>query len=71
LEAVRKSFRRAFCDDVRINAVVGSTEIKTLAVLRHLLVHKVGVVDQKFLNQCSEKPAITEFSKFGIDEDSR
>jgi len=69
LEAMCESFRRAFYDDVKINAVVGSKEIKALAVLRHLLVHKGGIVDQKFLNQCSEKPVVTEFSEFGIGQE--
>jgi len=66
LEALYKSFERAFCDDAGINAVVSSREIKALAVLRHLLIHKGGVVDKVFLDQCLEKPVVQDFSMFGL-----
>ena len=69
LEALCKSFKTAFCDDGRINAVVGSKEVKALALLRHLLVHKAGIVDQRFLDQCLEKPAVNEFTAFGRGQD--
>lgn len=69
LEALCASFRRAFCDDAHINAVVRSKEVKALALLRHLLVHKGGLVDQQFLNQCSEDPVVNEFSMFGLNQE--
>ncbi len=69
LEALCESFKRAFCDDAHINAVVRSKDVKTLALLRHLLVHKGGFVDQQFLSQCSEEPVVNEFSMFGLDQE--
>jgi hypothetical protein len=68
LEALCKSFNRAFCDDAKINTVVRSKEIKALAILRHLLVHKNGVVDQIFLDQCHQEPLVNEFSMFGLGQ---
>jgi hypothetical protein len=69
LDSLCESFRRAFCGDAHINAVVGSKEVKALALLRHLLVHKGGFVDRQFLNQCSGDPVVNEFSTLGLNQE--
>ena len=64
LKSLNAAFVKLFCRDSRIQNVVGSKEIKALAVLRHLLVHKNGIIDRRFLEQCSEHPVVTDFAMF-------
>ena len=64
LKSLNAAFVKLFCRDSRIQNVVGSKEIKAVAVLRHLLVHKNGIIDRRFLEQCSEHPVVTDFAMF-------
>ena len=63
-----KSFHTAFDDEASIVITVESPEIKSLALLRHLIAHKNGVVDNMFVTQLAEPPVATRFLKFKEDE---
>ena len=69
LGSLKESYKKAFGNDFNINAVIESKEVKALAVVRHLLVHRNGIVDQAFLNQCSESPVVTNFSAFAANQE--
>ena len=44
-----------------------NADVKALGLLRHLLVHQNGRVDQKHLDQCAANPVVTLFSSFALD----
>jgi len=69
LESMCGSYETLFWDDAKVKAVARSTEIKSIALLRHLLVHKNGVVDQMFLDQCSQNPVVTRFAAFELGDE--
>jgi hypothetical protein len=69
LKSLNAAFEKLFCRDSRIQNVVGNKEIKALAVLRHLLVHKNGIIDRRFFKQCSEHPVVTDFAMFKAQQE--
>jgi len=62
------AYKKAF-NDSAINAAVWNPDSKALAMLRHLLIHKRGIVDDQFIKQCAGKnkpgkvvnPVVTDF----------
>ena len=66
LETLKKAYRDVFGNDAGMNSLLESPAVKGLALLRHLLVHCGGVVDQLFLDQCREPPQIHYFSTWSL-----
>jgi hypothetical protein len=65
LEAIQNAYKTAFDHDQQIDALLDMEVIKALSLLRHLLIHTGGKVDQTFLNQCADLPPVTRFSRWG------
>lgn len=65
MESLNKSFKEIY-DDPSIDAVIGSVEVKSLAVLRHLFAHQNGVVDQKHIDQRNQPPIVACFDGFPL-----
>lgn len=67
MDGLEKSFKAAFGNDQSICGIITSKEIKALGILRHLLVHQNGVVDQRHLDQRSLAPIVTSFDSFSLN----
>lgn len=58
-DKLRSSYGKAFEDDPDINAALGCPRIDELSLLRNLIVHKRGVVDGKFKEDCEKATLFT------------
>jgi hypothetical protein len=67
LESLCEAYDKAFSDS-GISACVRSKEIKAIALLRHLLVHNRGVVDQTHIDQRSQPEIVSNFDAFSITQ---
>jgi hypothetical protein len=57
LEDIRFNYAEAFFEDhQQIDAVLADKSIDTLSVTRHLIVHRGGIVDQKYLDRTKSLP---------------
>jgi len=65
-ESIRDAFRLAFNSDAKIQNAVESQCIDAVSLSRNLFIHKAGVVDQMFKDQCSEK-GLTAWAALPID----
>ena len=53
-DKMRFSYERAFMNDSDIGAALGDRKIDELSLLRNLIVHNRGIVDEKFRQQCED-----------------
>ncbi len=68
MESLYDSFRIAFPDEPDIKSKIEDPAIKALGLLRHLIAHKNGIVDQKHIEQCGQSPLVDSFSSFNENE---
>ena len=54
-KSIRFSYENAFVGDGKIKNSLNEQCVDALALIRNLIVHKAGAVDQIFLDQCNEK----------------
>jgi hypothetical protein len=58
LDNLFDAFQFAFSNDSAISSAVVNGDVKRAALLRHLLVHKKGVVDDSHILQCAQPPVV-------------
>jgi hypothetical protein len=59
LEAIRDAYTEAFYTDVaRITTLLGEKSVNALAAVRHLIVHRASVVDQRYLDRTKSLPNV-------------
>ena len=66
MDGVPGAYKRLFAGEAKIIAEIENSDVRALGLLRHLLVHKNGKVDQKHLDQRKDPPAATQLDQFGL-----
>lgn len=61
-DSFREAYDFAFRSDPAINAAVGHNALDGLGGVRHLLVHKGGLVDQGFMDDVDKAPRLLKFN---------
>jgi hypothetical protein len=67
----RKAYQEAFVDDPGIMAAINGQGIDALSLIRNLLVHKSGVVDDRFKKEGANVPLLAPFVMLAIGDTIR
>jgi hypothetical protein len=68
-DRIREAYRNAFpIDNSSILGLTNDPSIDTLAVIRNLLIHSAGVVDQKFLTEAGKYRTLSKFRGLKVGE---
>lgn len=58
IQGIQRAFKSAFGSKINFGKIISKKEIKQLEMVRHLLVHRAGIVDEKFCKQFKNKVRI-------------
>lgn len=58
IQGIQRSFKSAFGSKIDFGKIISKKEIKQLEMVRHLLVHRAGIVDEIFCKQFKNKVRI-------------